>query len=113
MARYNESYPLTMGHRKWNMYCVLKGLDPLEANLNHGLEWPPMARYSSNLNVDVVLDYLRELTPLSQLSLKLLSFKTVMLLLLCTCSRQQRLLNDYEHHCLGLNKSCEPFSVSY
>ena len=54
---------------------------------------PPQARYSSIWNVETVLDYLRELTPLRSLSLKLLSLKTVMLLLLCTCSRQQRLIN--------------------
>ena len=135
-------------HRRWNTFCIIKGIDPLTANLNNGLDFlcelfdkglrysalnsarsalscvlgltegmkfgchpltirllksfynqrPPMARYSSIWNINVVLDYLRELTPLSSLSLKMLSFKTVMLLLLCTCSRQQRLLNIKRSH---------------
>ena len=138
-------------HRRWNTYCIIKGINPLEANVNNGLEFlcdlfdkglrysalnsarsalscildlsdgvkfgshpltvrllksfynqrPPMARYSSIWNIDIVLDYLRELTPLGSLSLKLLSFKTVMLLLLCTCSRQQRLLNIKRSHIIN------------
>ena len=54
---------------------------------------PPHVRYASIWNIQVVLDYLRELTPLCTLSLKLITFKLVMLLLLCICSRQQRILN--------------------
>ena len=40
---------------------------------------------------DIVINYLREQTPLSSLSLKCLTLKFCMLFLLATCSRQQRL----------------------
>ena len=44
-------------------------------------------------NPQLVIDYLREQEPLVQLSLKMLTLKCSMLLLLATCSRQQRLLS--------------------
>ena len=44
-------------------------------------------------NPQVVIDYLREQEPLRNLSLKSLTQKCVVLLLLATCSRQQRILS--------------------
>ena len=128
-------------HRKWNTFCVLKGIDPLNPSLNDGLDFlvslfdlglrysainsarsslscilphfehfsfgthplvlrvmrsfynkrPPQARYSYMWDTDLVIDFLREKTPLMSLSLKDLTFKFCMLFLLATCSRQQRL----------------------
>lgn len=50
---------------------------------------PPMARWNATWSVDVVLDYLRELAPLSHLTLRQLSYKLVMLLLITSCQRVQ------------------------
>lgn len=50
---------------------------------------PPMPRWNATWNVDVVLDYLRELSPLSHLTLKQLTLKLVMLLLVTSCQRIQ------------------------
>ena len=130
-------------HKRWNTYCVCKGINPLTTTFEHGLNFlcdlfdsglrysalnsarsalscileykngvsfgshpltvrllksfynqrPPMARYSSVWNTEIVLNYLRELSPLRNLSLKLLTLKMVMLFLLATCSRQQRLIS--------------------
>ena len=52
---------------------------------------PPQARYVKMWDPDIVIDHLREMTPLRDLSLKELTLKFVMLFLLATCSRQQRL----------------------
>ena len=51
---------------------------------------PPTARYAQMWNPQIVIDFLREWVPLNRLSLKDLTLKLVMLLLLSTCSRLQR-----------------------
>ena len=73
----------------------LFGQHPLTIRLLRGFynQRPPCARYASMWNPTIVLDYLRELTPLRTLSLKVLTLKFTMLFLLATCSRQQRLLS--------------------
>ena len=143
MDSWREKTKLQYGvyHRKWNTFCVLKGLDPLKPTLNEGLLFlvslfdsglnysslnsarsalscilphfddcsfgthplvlrvlrsfynkrPPQARYSHMWDTDLVIDYLREKTPLMSLSLKDITLKFCMLFLLATCSRQQRL----------------------
>ena len=128
-------------HRKWNTFCVIKNIDPLNPAINEGLlflvslfdkglrysglnsarralscilplfdNWsfgthplvlramrsfynkrPPQARYSHMWHTNLVIDYLREITPISSLSLKDLTQKLCMLFLLATCSRQQRI----------------------
>ena len=52
---------------------------------------PQRSRYTSTWDVDVVLEYLRELSPLSKLTLKDVTRKLVMLLLLTTSQRVQTL----------------------
>ena len=54
---------------------------------------PPQARYATMWDPDIVIDYLREKTPIKDLSIKELTLKLCMLLLLATCSRQQRLVS--------------------
>ena len=129
--------------RRWNTFCVIKGVDPLEPGINPPLSFlcelfdkglrysalntarsalsciikpfdgvpfgqhpltirvlksfynkrPPCARYSAMWNPQIVIDHVRELIPLRSLSLKMLTLKVVILFLLSTCSRQQRLLS--------------------
>lgn len=50
---------------------------------------PPLSRWNATWDVDIVLDFLREWAPLSRLTLKQLSFKLVMLLLITSCQRIQ------------------------
>lgn len=50
---------------------------------------PPMARWNATWNVDTVLDYLRELAPLSHRTWIQLSYKLVMFLLITSCQRVQ------------------------
>ena len=126
--------------RKWQTFCVEKGVDQLNPGINpplsflcvlfdSGLKYgalntarsalscilkpiegykfgshpitirvlrsfynkkPPSARYTEMWNPQLVVDLLREWTPLSSLSLKNLTLKLTMLLLLSTCSRLQR-----------------------
>ena len=52
---------------------------------------PPTPRYSSTWDVSKVTDYLKTLTSLRELSLKLLTLKTVMLCALDSAQRQQTL----------------------
>ena len=52
---------------------------------------PPQARYSQMWDPEQVLAFLREKTPLKDLSIKDLTLKMCMLFMLATCSRQQRL----------------------
>ena len=52
---------------------------------------PQLSRYGSTWDVDIVLDFLRELCPLSKLTLRELTAKTVMLMLLITAQRVQTL----------------------
>ena len=54
---------------------------------------PPQARYASMWDPQLVIDHLREKTPSRSLSVKDLTLKCCMLLLLSTCSRQQRLVS--------------------
>ena len=69
-ARSALSYVLGMTDR------LKFGCHPLTIRLLQSFynQRPPQARYSSIWNVQVVLDYLRELTPLCSLSLKMLTF---------------------------------------
>ena len=53
---------------------------------------PPKARYSFTWDVSNVLNYLKSLYPLKSLSLKLLTFKLVALITLCTAPRAQTLV---------------------
>ena len=52
---------------------------------------PPQVRYSEMWDPDIVIDNLREMSPINELSVKKISLKFTMLFLLATCSRQQRL----------------------
>ena len=52
---------------------------------------PPVSRYQSTWDVDVVLQFLKSLSPVKQLSLKDLTLKVVMLILLISCQRVQTL----------------------
>lgn len=52
---------------------------------------PSLPRYSQTWDVSIVLQYLKTLTPVKTISLKLLSWKLVMLLALLTCQRTQTL----------------------
>ena len=52
---------------------------------------PQRTRYCSTWDVDIVLQYLRELSPLKSLSLRQLTNKFVVLLMLITCQRVQTL----------------------
>ena len=46
---------------------------------------PPVSRYQSSWDVDGVLQFLKSLSPGKQLSLKDLTLKSVMLILLISC----------------------------
>ena len=52
---------------------------------------PQMSRYGSTWDVNIVLDFLRELTPLRKLTIRELTAKCVMLLLLVSAQRVQTL----------------------
>ena len=67
------------------------GSHPLVIRLLKGMyhNRPPKPRYSTIWNVDTVLSYLKGLAPVSNLSLKELSLKLTMLLLLVTGQRGQ------------------------
>ena len=52
---------------------------------------PQQSRYSSTWDVDVVLEYIREMSPLSILPLRELTRKMVMFMLLMSCQRVQTL----------------------
>ena len=69
------------------------GSHPLIARLLEGVYIlrPPTPRYSSTWDVSQVTDYLKTLAPLRELSLKLLTLKTVMLCALASAQRQQTL----------------------
>ena len=69
------------------------GSHPLIARLLKGVYIlrPPTPRYSSTWDVSKVTDYLKTLAPLRELSLKLLTLKTVMLCALASAQRQQTL----------------------
>lgn len=54
---------------------------------------PPRPKYVVIWDVTVVLKYLRSLMPLSRLSLKMLTFKTIALVALATAPRAQTLVN--------------------
>ena len=69
------------------------GSHPLIARLLKGVYIlrPPTLRYSSTWDVSKVTGYLKTLAPLRELSLKLLTLKTVMLCALASAQRQQTL----------------------
>lgn len=52
---------------------------------------PPQPKYDTTWDVSVVINYLRTLFPLEQLTLKMLTFKTVMLCALASAQRGQTL----------------------
>lgn len=54
---------------------------------------PPRPRYISTWDVSLVLDFLKKLEPLRELSLKLLTYKLVALLALSTAARAQTLIS--------------------
>ena len=49
--------------------------------------WPPLPKYNATFDISSVLEYVAGLEPLSLLSLKLLTFKTLFLMSFCTISR--------------------------
>ena len=61
---------------------------------------PPCARYGQMWNPQIVVDFLRECIPNRSISLKKLTLKLNMLLLLATCSRLQRI------HSIKRSKIC-------
>lgn len=63
-----------------NVCWLLKGI----RNKN-----PPLARWNATWDVDVLLDFLREWSPLARLTLKQLTQKLVCLLLITSCQRVQ------------------------
>ncbi|CAG7820539.1 unnamed protein product [Allacma fusca] len=67
------------------------GNDPLISRFMRGIgkQRPPTPRYDSTWDPEVVLTYLRTLEPLEELSLQLLSFKTIGLIALATAHRVQ------------------------
>jgi len=73
-------------------FCV--GSHPLVKRFMKGVFSlrPTKARYEGTWDVSTMLDYLRTLSPVKQLSLKDLTMKLVMLLLLVTAQRKQTLL---------------------
>ena len=64
--------------------CYMKGISQLK---------PPMPRYKFTWNVSLVLAYLKTLHPLSDLSLKDLTLKTIALIALATAPRAQTLVS--------------------
>ena len=74
---------------------------------------PQLSRYGSTWDIDVVLQYLRELSPLKDLSLRELSAKCVMLLLLITAQRVQTLSTlKIRDMCWSSDKSTVVFRLS-
>ena len=80
-----------------NVICQFEGVpfgqNPVVCRIMKGIfnKRPQQARYGSTWDVDVVLDFLRELSPLRKLTLRELSAKFVVLLLLVTSQRIQTL----------------------
>lgn len=71
------------------------GEDSMISRFFKGIEKinPPKPKYNFTWDVSIVLDYLRTLEPLPNLSLQDLTYKTVMLIALCTAHRAQTLAN--------------------
>ena len=69
------------------------GKNPIICRILKGMynNRPQRTRYCSTWDVDIVLHYLRELSPLISLSLRQLTNKFVVLLMLITCQRVQTL----------------------
>ena len=68
---------------------VVVGKHPVICRLLKGAfhAWPPLPRYTATWDVGIVLQYLESIGPTTSLSLKLLTFKLVMLLALTRPSR--------------------------
>lgn len=73
-------------------------------------ENPPRPRYKMTWDVTNVLQYLSTLFPLEQLSLKLLTFKTVALIALATAPRAQTLVSLNLNHMI-VNKDTVIFAL--
>jgi len=67
---------------------------------------PPAPRYEETWDVSIMLDYLRTLAPVRRISLKDLTMKLVMLLLLITAQRKQTLLLFDVHKLVMTRGSC-------
>ena len=69
------------------------GSHPLVVRFMKGVYnlWPVQSRYSKTWDISCVLQYLRKLSPVSKLSLKMLTLKLIMLLALILASRCQSL----------------------
>ena len=89
--------------------CILKPIDGVKFGVHPVTirvlksfynKRPPHARYGQMWNPQRVIDFLREWTPNRSLSLKKLTLKLNMLLLLATCSRLQRV------HSIKRNNVC-------
>ncbi|OXU27171.1 hypothetical protein TSAR_005436 [Trichomalopsis sarcophagae] len=71
------------------------GEDPMVSRFFKGVFrlWPSKPKYSHTWDVAIVLDFLRTLFPLEELSLQDLSYKALMLIALSTAQRAQTLAN--------------------
>ena len=69
------------------------GQHPIVIRVMKGIynERPQLSRYGSTWDIDIVLEFLRELSPLKSLTIRELTAKLVMLLLLVTAQRVQTL----------------------
>ena len=69
------------------------GSHPIVSRIMRGIynKRPQRSRYASTWDVDIVLDYVKELTPLRKLTLRDLTHKLVILMLLTSCQRVQTL----------------------
>ena len=89
--------------------CDNFGTHPLVTRFMKGIYEliKPKPKYNQICDVSQVLDYFKTLYPLENLSLKELTQKTVMLLLLVTCQRRQFI------HLLSLNGIQLTFQTAY
>lgn len=67
------------------------GSHPMIVRVMRGIQVlrPQLAKYQSTWDVNLVFTYLRKLTPLRKLTLKKLTIKTLLLMLLTSCQRLQ------------------------
>lgn len=80
-AFYLDKSPVTVGAH-WMTSKVMMGIRNRP---------PPKSRYQSTWDVDVVLELLKTWTPVKKVSLKILSLKLAMLMLLTSCQHVQTL----------------------
>lgn len=72
---------------------------------------PSMSRYQQTWDVDIVLKYLKSLSPVNCLNLKQLTFKTIMLMLLVSAKRGQS-LHSLDIRNLNIKKHCIVFQIT-